>query len=205
MEYIPFVLIGFGILAFTFLRTSKKSVTSQKEASDQFWQREMKADTTRKKDLTDLNYIVFDYKKLPKIITDDTGIARYLSTLSNLSEQKLLNLAGKTNTDLKLEYGRSNLQFLMICDGNYIKLIQVLHQLGKRLLDLGFKEEAMKVFEIELECESDIVDTFKTLFQYYETNHQSDKIQNLILLSEKLEKTRKDKVSEFINKYEHNN
>lgn len=198
MQYIPFVLIGFGILAFTFLRASKKNVASQKEGTENFWAREREANTTRKKDLSDLNYILFDTKKLPLIQINDTGITRYLSTLSTLSQEKLLNLSGKTNTDLNLEYGRNNLQHLMNCDGNYIKLIQVLHQLGKRLMDLNLTKEAIRVFEIELEYESDILDTYKVLYQHYTKNHQGDKIQELIQLSHKLDKSKQEKILHII-------
>ncbi|MDF2821551.1 MAG: hypothetical protein K0R15_1992 [Clostridiales bacterium] len=197
----PYILIGFIILTVLALVKSKKAASMNSSASEAFWEKENKANTTRKKELTDLDYILFDYKNLPIIENNDTGIVRYLSVLSELSNSKILNLHGKTNTDLKLEYGYNNLQYLMNCEGNYIKLIQVLHQLGKRLQVLELTTEATAVFELEVFYSSDISETYRTLALIYSNRGDTSKITELSNKVSTLNSIKKDKIIEILNSY----
>ena len=47
--------------------------------------------------------------------------------------QPILNLSGKTNTDLKMEYGPANLPFLTECDNNFINFCHIFKFLFRNL------------------------------------------------------------------------
>ena len=81
-----------------------------KEIEEQFWDRERKANSTRRKPLTDLDFISIPYDSLP--FTGEVGnpvIMESEAFLLGLKDAKIVNLNGISNTDLKLRYGVANL------------------------------------------------------------------------------------------------
>ena len=70
-----------------------------------FWDREQRANFTRKKPLDNLNYITIPDNILHMAPASMTAeIQNCLKDLGDLSSGKIVNLTGFTNTDLKLEY-----------------------------------------------------------------------------------------------------
>ena len=70
-------------------------------------------------------------------IDDNPELKKYEETLQSLAGQKILNLGGKTNTDLKLEYGVANLETLCACDENYTTLCRTIYEYAECLKKLG--------------------------------------------------------------------
>lgn len=76
-------------------------------------------------------------------IYDNPELKKYEETLQSLAGQKILNLGGKTNTDLKLEYGVANLETLCACDENYTTLCRTIYEYAECLKKLGHDAEAV--------------------------------------------------------------
>ena len=87
-----------------FKRNNNKTAGSNED----FFKRESEANQSRKRDISNLNYIKIP-DNLPFIKTDISEISNAEQNIMNLKDEKILNLTGKTNTDLKLEYGVANL------------------------------------------------------------------------------------------------
>ena len=104
-----------------------------------FWERERQANSVRRKSLDDLNYITIPLDRFPThIMEDNPQVAECRSLLQTLSEQPIVNFTGYTNTDLKLEYGTSNITRLTEYDQNYTLLVRTLQQWADILCNAGF-------------------------------------------------------------------
>ena len=97
----------FVVFLFSYLR--KRSTREQREAQEQFWQRENEANHTRRQDISGLPYINIPLEQFPVGIFEDDALKEDEKKLLALSEKKILNLGGITNTELKLLYGAANL------------------------------------------------------------------------------------------------
>ena len=91
-----------------------KNKRAQENLEKQFWDREHSANFTRKKDISNLNYLIITQDKIPQNLTTDAK-----KSLETLCGQKMLNLSSMSNTDLKLEYGVANLDELSACDDRF--------------------------------------------------------------------------------------
>ena len=124
-----FTTIGL-ILAFfsVYMRRSRKSIDSELK---EFWDRELQANSVRKQPLTDIQYVEPDFSMLPfDEAPSDDSIKDYQDKLLALKDKKIVNLAGVSNTDLKLKYGVANLEYLSSCDNNFIELVKYLYDNG---------------------------------------------------------------------------
>ena len=123
---IPFTFFSlFVIFALWTLFEIHKSKAKQQRKNDEFWERERAANNVRRKPVENLPYINITDDIIPDINTDDNQILSLINQLKAMKELKILNLSGKTNTDLKMEYGPANLPFLTECDNNFINFCRV--------------------------------------------------------------------------------
>ena len=86
-----------------------------------------------------------------------------------LKDEKIVNLTGISNTDLKLEYGTANITVLSQYDQNYTALVCGLQKWGQGLYDRGHFEDAAKVLEFAVKTRSDITQTYRLLADLYRT------------------------------------
>ena len=157
----------------------KNNRLSQK-SSEEFWEKETKANMSRKTDISNLDYIRIPYEKLPLNDTPDDTINSYRDTILSQSDKKILNLSGFSNTELKLKYGAANLSKLSEYDNNFTVLVATLHKWGERLYQQGYHNEALAVLEAAVDCKSDVRKTYELLAQIYMAHGSPDKIDNLI-------------------------
>ncbi|MBQ7657724.1 MAG: hypothetical protein IJS16_01975 [Butyrivibrio sp.] len=147
-------------------RTSRKA--EEKEAS--FWEKELEANNVRKKSLENLEYIHIPFDLLPfGTAGDDPSLQSAEDELTALKDEKIVNLTGISNTDLKLEYGTANITPLSQYDQNYTALVCSLQKWGQALYDLGRFEDAAKVLEFAVKTRSDITATYRVLIDLYKT------------------------------------
>jgi hypothetical protein len=147
-------------------RTSRK--TEEKEAS--FWEKELESNNVRKKSLENLEYIHIPFDLLPfGTAGDDPSLQSAEDELTALKDEKIVNLTGISNTDLKLEYGTANITPLSQYDQNYTALVCSLQKWGQALYDLGRFEDAAKVLEFSVKTRSDITATYRILIDLYKT------------------------------------
>ena len=147
-------------------RTSRK--TEEQEAS--FWEKELQSNNVRKKSLENLEYIHIPFDLLPfGTAGDDPTLQAAENELTALKDEKIVNLTGITNTDLKLEYGTANITPLTQYDQNYTALVCSLQKWGQALYDLGRFEDSAKVLEFAVKTRSDITATYRLLIDLYKT------------------------------------
>lgn len=103
-----------------------------------------------------------------------------IQTLHTLSNEKIVNFTGISNTDLKLTYGTANISSLMEYDQNYTSLAMELQNLATLLIALDAEDAAIPVLEFAIATKSDISGTYKCLATLYKKKNQPEKIEPLI-------------------------
>lgn len=189
-------LISFCLLIFLLNKRHSKMEKSMKDA---FWKREEEANHTRRKSLDNLPYITIPPEELPLAChitndaadvrnTDDTAAIRNTGDtaaneaiseeckeiLRSLSTQKIVNLTGYTNTDLKLSYGTANITCLTEYDQNYTLLVSTLQKWAEALYRGGAKKECRQVLEYAVSIGTDVSHTYFLLADLYDEEGESD-------------------------------
>ena len=122
----PVIFICFILFIMWFRVKSKKASEMEQNSKEDFLRREHEANLTRKKDISNLDYIVIPEEDLPFTETNDEEEAMLQDNLRKAMSKKILNLSGISNTDLKLEYGYANLEALSQYDQNFTNLLRCL-------------------------------------------------------------------------------
>lgn len=171
------IIIIFVLWLFYEIKKSKKNF---KEDNENFWKRENDANLARRTDISDLNYITLPLDHLPMSNQEDSTINSYRDTILKLSDKKMLNLSGYSNTDLKFKYGAANFNILSDCDNNYSLLVSTLEKWGERLYSKGLLSEAIQVLEFAVSCNSDVSRTYQLLARIYIEQNTPEKINTLL-------------------------
>ena len=176
----PF-LASLIILAIILKTGIKRSNKSMEEANENFWKREHDANLVRKKSLDNLVYLTIPEHFLSLPVPEEDSRARdALDMLKHLSGEKIVNLTGITNTDLKLTYGTANISVLTKYDQNYTRLAHALQQIAASLAGNSHTKEAKEVLEYAVSTKTDISATYLLLADLYIKDNQPEKINALI-------------------------
>lgn len=195
----PIIVLCTIIIGFVIFYERKKSDRNQSEVSRKFWEREEQSNFTRKKDISYLNYISIPLDKLPMAPNNDDEITEYQQSIAHLSQCKILNLTGCSNTDLKLEYGVANLTVLTEYDNNYSTLVNTLARWGHRLFQLNMESEAVAVLEYGISIGTDVSRNFYMLADYYRQKGNSAEIDRLIAQADKITSIMKPSILKKLN------
>lgn len=174
----------------------KKSDYAQKNVEQLFWDREQKANFTRRKDISGLDYLTIPTEKIPQNLHTEAENA-----LVRLSECRMLNLTGMTNTDLKLEYGAANLEELSTYDNNFTNFVQNITVYTKELLDAGQTDDARELLELAVSYHADASPIYTRLADIYQETGQTDKIENLIQSAEEINSLSKNIITGKLKAY----
>ena len=175
----------------------KKNSQIESDNKTSFIERERQANFARRADITNLDYVSVPLASLPfsdsydevkssyKLSSDiDAGIKSEILTCEKnviaLSQKKILNLNGLSNTDIKMQYGVANLQILIQYDENFSKLSRTLAKWGRLLFDSGELASSETVLSYAVSCKSDIEDIFITLAKIYHQTGNELGISDLI-------------------------
>jgi len=151
------------------------------EAKESFLERENKANSTRRQDISVLPYIRFKEELLnPSDKRLSTLCADEIATLNALSEKKILNLTVYSNTDLKLMYGPQNLEALSSYDDNFTELEIAIAGLAKKCNEDGCPELSVPYLEFAVLHKTTDSQIYTLLANQYLANGQKDKIQGLL-------------------------
>lgn len=164
-------------------RRTDRIMNQSKEA---FWEKETRANTTRKADISNLNYITVPLERLPLHENPEGDLTQYENFLRKLAAKKIVNFTGISNTELKLAYGAPNINLLMEFDQNYLELVRTLYRYGKLLYDQNAREEAKTVLEYGLEIETDISANYTLLATIYKEENALNRIDFVIECANKL-------------------
>ena len=116
---IPICLILFILFIAVITFAIKRADSTQAKVTEEFWEKERKANSTLRGDTTDLCYITIPEKFFP--LNNDK--------INDLRDKTLVNLTSMTNTDLKLKYGILNFKKLSEYDDNFTKFVSMLENL----------------------------------------------------------------------------
>ncbi len=195
--------IIFVVLTNIFIFRSNKR---DQKKEDDFWSKELEANSTRRKSLDNLSYIKIPVDKLPfGKLPDNDEVLACEKVVRTLSERKVVNLTGITNTDLKLEYGAPNITELTTYDQNYTQLVTSLQKWGKELYDAGLYEDAAKVLEFSVSTRTDVTATYRLLCDMYTSklglslDASKQKKEALLPVAESLNSLSKGQIVELIN------
>lgn len=183
-------LIIFIVFVYTILivaRNTRRQKALAEKKEQEFWDREKRANSVRKKSLDGLDYVRIPLDKLPMdALPEDEKAREYKELLTYLSTQPIVNLTGFTNTDLKLEHGTANITPLSQYDQNYTALVRTLQQWAELLLNAALTEEAETVLAYAISIGTDVSHTYYALAKIYAGREEYDKIADLILRAEGL-------------------
>jgi hypothetical protein len=158
----------------------RKASRLDKSSTDNFWEKEKQSNLTRRKDISQLDYIILKLESLPLEDKEDLTVNSYRDTILKLSDKKILNLSGYTNTDLKTMYGPANMKLLTEYDGNFITLISMLQKWAERLYADGYTEDAKSVLEFAVSHKTDVTRSYRLLAEIYKLQNTPEKINGLI-------------------------
>ena len=158
-----------------------------------FWDRERRANEVRRKPLDDLVYVKPDMSSFPMdVMADDPEVKECRELLKSLENEKIVNLTGQTNTDLKLHYGVANLKTLTEYDDRYTLLVQTIQKWADRLWENGYTEEAIPILEEQVRIHADITSAYRKLAVYYRDQNKPEKIEELKKTAETLNSSSKN-------------
>ena len=117
MDFLKHISIPIGLPLFLIVgsliaHSCHKHKSSQSKTMEDFFERERLANSTRKQDISHLDYLVLDLSLVPLGISQDSVLKDLEDKLHQLSHKQILNLSDKSNTDLKMMYGPANLDTL---------------------------------------------------------------------------------------------
>lgn len=178
---LPYFIILLAIFQFFLRKNSKK----HEELNKDFWKREREANTVRRKDISGLSYITIP-DSLPMSDCND-AVIKALNNFYAFKGTKMLNLTGKSNTDLKTAYGAANLDALSEYDENCTRMLKSIIPLATELNKSGLTDDAAAYLEFGISCHTDITQNYTMLAEYYASKGNKDKIQHLVNVAESLD------------------
>ncbi len=186
--------VCFIIFIIWFAYERKKSDKAAVKQQSDFWARESEANFARRKNLDNLAYITIPYDSFPIGKYHDDTITDAEQSLLELKDKRILNLTGKTSTDLKLEYGVANLTSLDEYDENFVTMVKALQQYAEAMHQAGHFSESKTVLEFAVDSGSDIKATYTLLAGIYVNEGSANKITELITKAEALDSLMKNAI-----------
>ncbi len=179
---IPVFFIMTIFIVFVIQSSVSRSNRSEKKEAEDYMARERESNMTPRKDLSTLNFIT-----IPGDIASKSGdfseeILACEDELSDLSNRKIVNLTGISNTDLKLSYGTANLPLLSEYDACYTKLARTLNKYGRLLYDAGYLDKSICVLEFAVSTGTDVSESYVNLAKLY---RRTGRINDIDTLAEK--------------------
>lgn len=195
----PTILGIIVVFIIWFAYQRRKGLDTKSNGENRFWEKETEANSIRRKSLDDLQMFTVNPDLIFDLNNNDFVLNDCKDKIKRLSERKIADFTGMTNTELKLKYGSPNLPLLTEYEENYIQLLRALNLYGKRLSELEYIDEALKVLEFAVSINSDISETYKTLKNIYIKKGSPEKIDFLTEAANKLNSINKKVILEILN------
>ncbi|MBO4908589.1 MAG: hypothetical protein J5476_04830 [Lachnospiraceae bacterium] len=194
------VFASFIIFILIVRHNIRRSRRIEEGSEKAFWERERKANEVRRKPLDDLVYVKPDMSSFPTdVMADDPEITECRELIAQLANEKIVNLTGYTNTDLKLKYGVANLRLLTEYDDRYTLLVQTIQKWADRLWENEYTKEAIPLLEEQVRIHADITSAYRKLAVYYRDNNEPEKIEGLKKTAETLNSSSKNVILRSLN------
>ncbi len=174
--FLTVFIIFLVLLAIRYNQTKKK----QAEIQDSFWEAEARANAAPPANLDDLQYITIPLEKFPLGFSKEEKILAIEDKLTVLSQKRLLNLTGMTNTELKTIYGVSNFNAVSEMGEDFDSLTVLLKEYAETLIEAQLIGEAIQVLEYGVGIGTDISRHYIMLGECYQVLHKTEKLEYLI-------------------------
>ncbi len=174
----PFLTVFIIFLLVTYVRREMLR-KRQREREEAFWAREEEAQHVPPKNLSDLEYVHLPLEELPIGVFDDDDLMLIEDEICSLSKQRILNINGKTNTDIKLLYGTANFDAVCAMGENFDRLVMLLCDYAKELILKDKKKEAAAVLEYGVRIGSDISANYTLLGECYLSLERTEDLEKL--------------------------
>ncbi len=170
----------------------RRSNVRSKKTNDEFWERERSSYLAPDRDTTDLEFVSFPPDLPLDVKTEDPAISEYQETLRVLSGEKVVNLSGITNTDVRLSYGKGNMNELSKADSRFITLLRTLNSLSSGYISKGYEEEGEKLLDFAVSLGSDIRSGWRMLGELYLKRDDTAALSELIKKAEALDSPKRE-------------
>ena len=180
MKFILIYFVCFCIFCAWLFYEQRKSQRQQKKASDDFWAREALANSTRKKDISDLPLIRVEEKEIPFIETQEESIITYIGQLRQIIQEPMADLSDYSNTALKLAYGVANFKTLSEYDENFNTFLVTLTNLARSYERNGYHEQARDTYLTALRHGSRRAGDYEELAKIWLELGRRDEVKALI-------------------------
>lgn len=173
---------------------AKKSGRSYRKNEKKFWDREEEANATRRKSLTDLEYISIPltFLTIPSDASEEF-VAKH-ELLEKLAKTKIVNLTGYSNTDLKLMYGAPNLPLLMEYDDRFTSLVSTIQEMARELVLKNHYDLAKTYLEFAIDINTDVSQSYYLLADVYNRTGEEDRVSYLCEKAEGLSSILKNSI-----------
>lgn len=189
------LLASFIVFALIISYNIKKQARRNDSDEKDFWKRESLSNSVRRKSLDGLDYIRIPLETFPThLLNDDPNVMDCINIMESLTSQKIVNLTGWSNTDLKLEYGTANITALSEYDQNYTLLVRTLQKWADALQQAGYGAEAALLMEFAVSTRTDVSRTYYQLAEFWAAHGESFRIQDLIRTAEGLQSSNREAI-----------
>lgn len=200
-------ILPYFIIILIVIQLYLKKVHVLAQNAQKYWEREQKANSTRKQDISTLNYIKWDDSlpaidnslTLADILNNSPEALKAYNNIQTLKTEPMLNLSEYSNTDLKLKYGVANLDTLTQYEDNYTSFIKSLSELGHILIEHKDISDATAFLEYAVRIGSDIRLTYTDLYSLYSEAENASKIRQLRQYASIIKSVNKDLIVSAIN------
>lgn len=197
------ILASFIIFIIWLSYEIKKHNKLEENALNDFWSREHASNQVRKKSLDHLPFVEIPFDFIPKsLLSDNETVQDCLDILEKLSNEKIVNFTGYTNTDLKLEYGTANLTVLSEYDENYTLYARTIYKLANTYYENGYESNARILLEKAVESGTDIKSNYKLLADIYQKHEEQEKIKALLDAASNLRSANKKTIIRLLEEYD---
>lgn len=180
----------------------KKHEKLENNALSDFWSKEEESNRTRKKPLDNLNYVAIPFDFIPKsLLSQNDAVKDCIEILEELSDKKIVNFTGYTNTELKLQYGTANLTLLSQYDENYTLYARTIHKLARIYYENGYESNARVLLEKGIESGTDITGNYTLLAEIYAKHGETAKINGLLESASSLRSSTKKTIISSLEEY----
>lgn len=187
------------LLGYVIWRRSAYNNNHTKRENQSFWDRESAANSVRKKDISNLDYISFNPDDLPIESANALGLNKLTEELYSFTERKIINLSQYSNTDLKMMYGPANLEFLSEYDNNFTTLIKLLNKISKELTNMNQSTLAKEFLEYSIKIGSDLSSDYELLGTIYHNDNNEEGFNMLIQQASGITSLSKDIITSKLN------
>lgn len=179
------IFASFTVFGIWFSIRLRKSRNLNQKAESDFWENEAMANSVRKKQLEESDFVTFPFDKLPTEESfEPNPVPESLPILQSLADKKMVNLNGISNTEVKKRFGAANITILTEYDSNYEQFAKNIYLLCQYLYDIDRKEEALMLSEETILTGTDSLSHYKLVIQIYQ---EQGNVSGLSWLREKAE------------------